>query len=172
MNIDWKVVSQSDGYKSLKAAYVKDVQEANAYAQRGHRPMRNKQEFRDLFNFVISRAIHYAHHQKRYISDVLDEWESKRGHSWWLNHYGEHRQPWLIKSEHVRYKSFATIRKEAIHRVRNAPDRVKRIESINKHYFNILLREQKEKSKRKGDKARWDNRKREYKAHLKRKSLK
>jgi hypothetical protein len=171
MNIDWKVVSQSDGYKSLKAAYAKDVQEAHKDTQRGRRPIRHKPEFRELFNFVISRAIHYAYHQNRTVSDVLNEWETKRGWSWWLNYYGEHRQPWLIKSAHVRWKSDATRRKEDIHRIRNAPDRVKRIESINKHYFNILLREQRQKSKRQGDKARWDNRKREYKAYLKKKSI-
>lgn len=41
----------------------------------------------------------------------------------------------------------------------------------HKHYFDFLLREQKEQSKRKGKKARWDQRTRDYKAYLKQKSI-
>lgn len=170
MNIDWKVVSQSAGYKSLKAAYESDVQEAHKETQRGRRPMRDKKEFRKLFDWVISRAIHYAYHKQTTVDVILNEWESHRNY-WRLNYYQECRQPWLVKSEHVKWKSLSTRKKEEIKRTKNAYDRESHIKHIKKHYFNILLREQKEQSKRQGKKARWDKHTRDYKTYLKTKSI-
>lgn len=88
MKIDWKHLASTTGYKSLKAAYIKDVQEASKRS----RSMRKKDEFLELFNWVICRAKHYAHHTGKTIEQILDEWESKRTY-WWLNYYQDCRQP-------------------------------------------------------------------------------
>lgn len=111
MKIDWKALAQSPGYRSLKAAYIKDVQEAAKRA----RPMRDKAEFLRLFTWVINRAQHYAIRQGRPIEEVLNAWETRRNGSWWLNAYGESRQPKLPsgKPRNVKYqKAEAHFRKE------------------------------------------------------------
>lgn len=90
MVIDWNAVSRSPGYRSLKAAYIRDVQENNRRA----RPMRNKEEFLRRFRWVIGRAKHYATRQGRSLEDVLNEWEAERDH-WWLNYYQDAQQPRL-----------------------------------------------------------------------------
>ena len=86
--IDWKHLATTDGYRSLKAAYIHDVQEAS----RQKRPIRGKSEFLRKFQWVISRAKHYAHHTGRPIEVILNEWEEKRSY-WWLNYYQEGGQP-------------------------------------------------------------------------------
>lgn len=88
MKVDWKYFSQTDGYKSLKAAYMRDVKQAG----NERRPMRSKEEFYERFQWVINRCVHYAHALNKKPWEVLDEWELKRGH-WWLNFYQESRQP-------------------------------------------------------------------------------
>ena len=91
-NINWKKVAASPGYKSLKAAYIKDVQGNQRYIRRGQRPMRDKAEFYRHFKWVISRAMYYAHLYKRPIESILNHWEEHRTY-WWLNYYQEGRQP-------------------------------------------------------------------------------
>lgn len=92
MKVDWKYVSKTTGYLSLKAAYVHDVQESEKNKRRFGHAMRNKPEFLRLFNWVISRAKHYAQIQNVTIDVILNEWENKRNY-WWLNYYGDSRQP-------------------------------------------------------------------------------
>ena len=93
MNIDWKKVAASPGYKSLKAAYIHDVQESERYRARlGRKPMREKEEFLRKFKWVIGRAMYYAHKYNRPIEAILWSWESDRNY-WWLNYYQEGRQP-------------------------------------------------------------------------------
>lgn len=102
MKIDWKEVSKSEGYRSLKAAYIKDVQ--NSKKQKY--PMRDKEEFLKHFNWVINRAKHYAVKKNISIIVVLNEWESKRKY-WWLNYYKNCNQPKIhtnkLKHKGVRY---------------------------------------------------------------------
>lgn len=92
MKVDWKKLSKSAGYKSLKAAYVHDVQEAARSAARGHRPMRDKQEFLKKLRWVIARAKHYAYHQNKSLEYILNKWEKDRTF-WWLNYYQDSAQP-------------------------------------------------------------------------------
>jgi hypothetical protein len=93
MKIDWKHVATTPGYKSLKAAYIRDVQEAETYRNRfGRRPMREKEEFLHKFIWVIARAKHYAYKYERPIESILDHWEEKRTY-WWLNFYQDCNQP-------------------------------------------------------------------------------
>ena len=90
MKIDWKALSKSPGYISLKSAYIKDVMKATKRPN----PMRKKEELLKLFNWVIARAQHYAHHHQTRIDLVLLGWETDRTF-WWLNYYQEGRQPKL-----------------------------------------------------------------------------
>jgi hypothetical protein len=93
MKIDWKKVSASPGYISLKTAYIKDVQESERYRMRfKRRPMREKAEFYRHFKWVISRAMYHANRLNRPIEDILWSWESDRK-GWWLNYYQDCRQP-------------------------------------------------------------------------------
>lgn len=75
-NINWKEVCQSPGYKSLKAAYVKDVKTKQ----------RNKADSLKQFNWVIARAKHYASKRNVTLDVILNEWEADRNY-WWLNYY-------------------------------------------------------------------------------------
>lgn len=88
MDIDWKHLATTEGYRSLKSAYVHDVQEASKQKH----PMREKLELLNKFNWVINRAKHYSHHTGKTIEEVLNEWESKRNY-WWLNYYQDGCQP-------------------------------------------------------------------------------
>lgn len=92
-NINWKHVAKSPGYKSLKAAYIHDVERAG----RDKRPMRRKEEFLRKFNWVIGRATHYAYYSGVRIEVILNEWEANRNY-WWLNYYQDCNQPKLRKS--------------------------------------------------------------------------
>lgn len=106
--IDWKKVAASPGYKSLKAAYAKDVQKAERDRQRGYRPLRDKAEFRKEFTRIISRAQSYSYHSGKPLEDVLSEWEEDRK-SWWFGHYGN-RYP-KIHSCSLRPESINAMRK-------------------------------------------------------------
>lgn len=92
MIINWKHLATTPGYKSLKAAYIRDVKDAADDVARGRRPMRDKAVFLRHFNWVINRAKHYAHRTGKSIEDILNEWEEKRT-DWWLNCYQNCRQP-------------------------------------------------------------------------------
>lgn len=88
MNIDWKAVARSPGYRSLKAAYMHDVHDAGRHPN----PMRKKAELLKKFRWVIGRALHYAHHTGEPLEKILNQWEFKRDY-WWINYYGEYKQP-------------------------------------------------------------------------------
>lgn len=94
MEINWKHLSTTPGYVSLKAAYIHDVQSASREKARGRRPMRDKAEFLRQFNWVICRAKHYAEFTGRPIHEILNEWEAKRNY-WWLSYYQNGKQPKL-----------------------------------------------------------------------------
>lgn len=128
MHIDWKALAQSPGYRSLKAAYIRDVHEAG---QRTN-PMRKKKEFLKLFRWVIARAQHYAHARGTSVETVLNEWESNRNRSWWLNFYGETQQPKLGSGKprnvkHMRPDTY--FRRDAWY----SNDPVRRIKRIKEH---------------------------------------
>lgn len=90
MQINWKALADSPGYRSLKKAYCSDAYEAGRYKQ----PMRSKQDYLRRFYWVINRAKHYAIHQGRALESVLNEWEADRSY-WWVNYYQENNQPKL-----------------------------------------------------------------------------
>lgn len=82
MKVNWKQLAQSPGYKSLKAAYIRDVQR---YAKHP-RPMRNKEEYLQLFRKVIARAQHHSIRTGEPIEAILKNWESNRDYGR-LNYY-------------------------------------------------------------------------------------
>ena len=86
--IDWKHLATTEGYKSLKATYVKAVQDA---AKRQH-PLRGKAELLRQFQWVINRAKHYAQHTGKSMEVILNEWEEGRTYCW-LNYYQDCSQP-------------------------------------------------------------------------------
>jgi hypothetical protein len=88
MKINWKEVAASEGYKSLKAAYIKDVMEAKADERKGRRPMRTKAVFLKRFNWAICRAKHHAIQRNVTVDVILNEWEKSRNY-WWLSFYSD-----------------------------------------------------------------------------------
>lgn len=105
MEIDWKKVSQCPGYKSLKAAYIKDAMAAGQHPN----PMRKKPELYRHFQFAINRAKHYAHHLNCSIEDVLNDWEEKRD-CWWLGYYTAHHRR-KFHSDSIKPQGKAGLRK-------------------------------------------------------------
>ncbi len=83
MKIDWKQLAKSDGYKSLKQAYIKSVTTM-------HRHTRKEELYRD-FQKVISKAVHYAYHTGKSVEQILNQWEQERTYCW-RNFYQDIRQ--------------------------------------------------------------------------------
>lgn len=86
MKVDWKEVSKSEGYRSLKAKYIEDVQNNQSRARKGFRSIRDKKELYGYFKRAIYLAMKYANKWDMSLSEVLDYWESKRSFCW-LNFY-------------------------------------------------------------------------------------
>lgn len=153
--IDWKKVSQSEGYKSLKAAYEHDVQRNNKDMLRGFNPMRNKDEFYRKFKWVIARALHYANYWNQgnlteALIHVLNAWELRRSY-WWLNYYQNCNQPKLNHTcpsvtTKINLRKWCKKEDAFYARYETKP---------SKTYFKQLLKDQKFHSKRKGAKARY-----------------
>jgi hypothetical protein len=160
MKIDWKVVSQSAGYISIKKAYAAQLSSANRSNQKWkHDKSWNLEEAKKRFAWIIARAVHYAYHKQTTVDVILNQWEEKRTYSWG-SYYGDQTFPKLDKnSEHVAQRS---AKSWALKEYPNDP--VKRKE----RYFSYLLREARDKRKRKGSKARWDKSTREYRKLIKR----
>ncbi len=157
MKIDWKVVAQSPGYKSLKATMIRAIQRNNKEIQKwpNRRPMRSKDAFKKHFNWVISRAIQNANYRKVTLDVVLNEWESKRDYCW-LNFYQESRQPKLF--DPINKKKPIGIRTYAKKDIWYKDNPIKKKAFVFKH----LMWEQKQKSKRKDGKARWTKQRKNY----------
>lgn len=79
VKLDWKEISKSSGYVSLKNAYIEGLQHK--------RHLRNKKDFRKEFYRIIGLVQHYAQ-QDTSVSfiQVLNAWENDRL-GWWFGHY-------------------------------------------------------------------------------------
>lgn len=159
MKIDWKAVSQSVGYRSLKKAYIKDVVDA---AKHKH-PMRKKQEFLKLFGWVIARAKHYSVRTGATFESVLEHMEKGRDY-WWLNYYQGSRQPKLPsgKPRNVKPANAETYYRKDSKRCKYAPG------LLLKKLRTERTRVAKENRKQLGKAARWpaSRKKREAEYHL------
>lgn len=78
MKINWKIVAQSEGYKSLKAELIKDITKRHT--------CRSKETYYKEFRRIIGLATHYAHHHSKCVGEVLTEWEANRT-CWWYGNY-------------------------------------------------------------------------------------
>lgn len=90
MKIDWKHLATTEGYKSLKAAYIRDIQ-MTLGKRMVIRSKGEKDEAFKLFQWVIGRAKHYSCHTGNPVSEILTEWEKKRTYAW-VNYYQDGRQ--------------------------------------------------------------------------------
>ena len=82
MKINWKKVSKTSGYISLKKAMTDDSQ----------RMPKCKLQFYAKFQWVINRAKHYAAHTGKSLQYILYTWEKKRKYSW-ASYYHDCNQP-------------------------------------------------------------------------------
>lgn len=147
MKIDWKVVSQSAGYISIKKCYADAFSEVNRSHQKwGHKREYGIKEAKKRFAWIISRAVHYAYHKQTTVDVILNEWEAKRTYSWG-SYYGDQTFPRLDKnSEHVGRRS---VKSCYLQDYKGDPIRRKRA------YCAYLVRVSQSGSLRKGSKARW-----------------
>ena len=76
MNIDWKKVSKTKGYRSLKSAYIRDI----------GRFGRDRNRYRDFFEKAIGLAMHFSNKWNIPIDELLNYWEEKRTY-WYPNFY-------------------------------------------------------------------------------------
>lgn len=143
MDIDWKHIATTPGYKSLKAAYMHDVRRAG----QDKRPMRKKDEFLKHFRWVIGRAIHYAYVKDMTVDQILDEWEAARPYSW-LHYYQAGRQP-KLHSNSIKRKGLRGLRKYYKKCYRSNPV------TAHKLFFKQIVRESKRLSTKKP--RRWTN---------------
>lgn len=151
MKINWKKVAASKGYKSLKAAYEKDVQDAHRTIDKGSRPMRNKETFRKHFQWVIERAKHYANHYGVPLEYILYKWEEERDY-WWLNFYQDSRQP-KFHSNSKKYQGLRGYKKYIKQRIKNgslSKDEARKMLQKNLPLYN------------KSEKKRWNSRVRKH----------
>lgn len=106
MNVDWKLVCQSSGYKSLKAAYVADAADARRRIKASGRSMRAPAELYAAFQRALVCVYRIAQRKEISFVDALNMAEKKRDY-WWLNFYNTYeiervldspypslRQPW------------------------------------------------------------------------------
>ena len=92
-HLNWKEICVSPGYRSLKASYIKDVQENNRRKLRfgDKHPMRNKKELRKHFMDIIGLAMKKSNEWNLPFETVLNYWEADRGRLWWLGYYSNKR---------------------------------------------------------------------------------
>ena len=147
MKIDWKHLSKTSGYVSLKQAVVKNIKQKH----------RSKKETYQMFYATINRAKHYAHKLNQSVEQVLNEWEEKRlgaKYPEWIiqfypGHFREtHRLPKLHNAPNVKRPGVKHyMKKDSFYK--NDPARRKA------RSLSIIMGIQKANSKRTGDKARW-----------------
>ena len=94
MKIDWKKVSKSPGYISIKDKYIYDASKGNTG--------RSKQELYRHFKWIISRAKHYAYTKNVDIEVILNYWASDSNRDyWWLNAYQDNNLPRLDRTPYI-----------------------------------------------------------------------
>ena len=78
MKINWKQVAVSEGYISLKKAYIQSLHDIEKHKQRWGRCNQNKEELHERFNAIICRAKCHAYAYNSSIETVLIVWERTR----------------------------------------------------------------------------------------------
>lgn len=145
MKINWKIVAASPGYKSLKAKYIQDAQDAGITK----RPMRKKTELLKHFKWIIARATHHAYMHNVTLDVILNKWEEGKDY-WWLNAYQDCNQPKLYKPV-----LFAQTLKGAIKYYKTDPWFVRDKERQQSTIARNIQWEREKKAKASGRKPRW-----------------
>lgn len=140
MHIDWKTVSRSEGYRSLKAAMV-DSQKST------HRST-PKAELHKQFQWIIGLALYYAIRQDRELHHVLNQWELERQGNW-FGWYCYHRHPKLPSGKPRNVKPINRITYLRTDRWNRDP--IRRFDSIRTERTSAA----REQRKALGKKARW-----------------
>lgn len=86
MNIDWKEACLCSGYKSLKAAYVRDAAEARKRIKHSNYPMRSPQDLYKHFQETLANVYWVARQINKPFIEVINECEKNRDY-WWINFY-------------------------------------------------------------------------------------
>ena len=90
VKIDWKHLATTPGYRSLKAAYIRDVLSGHTH--------NSKQRLYKKFTWVINRAKNHAYATGVSLDTVLDAWEKERGYSW-TAFYSSWHQPRMVAAK-------------------------------------------------------------------------
>lgn len=146
MKIDWKQVSKSKGYISLKGCMFNDLTERQ----------RSKQVLLFMFDWVISRAKYYAHKEQVTLDVILDKWEEERD-CWWLSYYQEGKQPKIKNAPNVYPLG-----------IRGVKLKDKRGKWRSAYVCRLIREKQMLNSKRVGNKARWPEWRKEQQIRLNR----
>ena len=101
-------ITQSEGYRSLRAAVDKDYAKDRAY-QEGGRPFH---DYEAKLAWTAERAEHYGEALGMDPADVLNAWEKGRDY-WYMNYYQDANQP-KIDADHVRVFDTVEQLKESI----------------------------------------------------------
>jgi hypothetical protein len=145
VKIDWKHLSTTKGYKSLKAACAHDIREN----------LRDKKASLKKFNWVICRAKSYAHNEKVSIDVILDRWEENRSY-WWLNYYQDCNQPKIATKKVLKSRGIKGQIKDAKHGFWSKHDTE---QGIKNHVCRIIRSFQMAASNK--TKPRWTKRRKE-----------
>lgn len=102
MKVDYKELSKSKGYISLRKAVLRNIEEERKrYIRWNHSPPEkfNPQggrgnEHSKKFRWAIDRAKHYSHMTGLPMGEILDSWEKQRNY-WYHNYYQDCNQPKL-----------------------------------------------------------------------------
>jgi len=107
MNVDFKAISQTWGYKRLKAAVLSDIaQDMKRRTASGERcsfhPMGCIHTGRTIcvhkycskFRWAIDRARHYSYKTGLTVAEIINAWEKDRSY-WYMNYYQNSNHPKL-----------------------------------------------------------------------------
>lgn len=79
--IDWKALSKSEGYRSLKGAVIRDIQRKQYFG--------TKDKLWCKFHAVIRMAMNTSHFKGEPMESILNRWEKARTYDW-VNYYTQH----------------------------------------------------------------------------------
>lgn len=79
--IDWKALSKSEGYRSLKDTVIGDIQRKRQFG--------TKDDLWRKFRAVIRMAMNVSHFKGEPVESILNRWEKARTYNW-VNYYAQH----------------------------------------------------------------------------------
>lgn len=109
MKIDFKKLSTSRGYHTLKQSVIEDCMKGEGCFSitgctktdpnvHNRHTIKCFHQYCDKFKWIIDRAKHYSHKTGVSIEKILDAWEENRTY-WYMNYYQESAQPKINKKD-------------------------------------------------------------------------